>query len=101
MNHEQSPQKNAKRDFLQSLQRTFESDDGAIILAWLHATAGTRKPCFLRARTGSAIDPLAAAVRDGRCGLVWEIEAALTLARSGGSEKPTARRTSRLGNAGV
>lgn len=74
------------RDFHQSLTLTFDSPDGQRVLAWLHASAGTRKPCFRPSPAagagGNPLDPFAAAVRDGRTGLVWEIEENLRAARA-------------------
>lgn len=79
-----------RKDFLCSLAATFDSPDGQRILAWLHFTAATRKPAFLPGDR----DPYAAASRDGRKSLVWEIEANLEEARasvgaSDPSHKPT------------
>jgi hypothetical protein len=85
-----TPEKSARTDFLAALRNTFRSPDGARVLDWLHATAATRKPAFLPAGSG-ALDPLAAAVRDGRKGLVWEIESNLALAESGEPAKPATR----------
>lgn len=88
-----------KSDFHRVLLNTFGGPDGKIVLAWLHATAGTRKPAFSFGPRGA--DTHAAAVKDGRRGLVWEIEANLEDARSGdaaikpatsGPGKPRARR---------
>ena len=90
-----TPNKNEKiaqerADFLGSLERTFASHDGQRVLAWLHATAATRKPCFLPGDR----DSHAAASRDGRKSLVWEIEANLQEARaavgSNAADKPKA-----------
>ena len=76
--------------FLHSLVRTFDSPDGKLVLAWLHATAATRKPAFLPGDR----DPYAAASRDGRKSLVWEIENNLDEARaargSNTGDKPAA-----------
>lgn len=92
------------RDFRQALIHTFDSDHGKRILAWLHSSAGTRKPCFRPSTSapGTPLDPYAAAVRDGRTGLVWEIEENLSAARDALSapdqaDKPktTPRRSSR------
>jgi hypothetical protein len=91
----QNPTKNekiaqARADFLHALQRTFDHPDGQLVLAWLHATAATRKPAFLP----SDRDPYGAAQRDGRKSLVWEIETNLQEARSAvgsnASDKPKA-----------
>jgi hypothetical protein len=89
MNPHESNEKNAqaRADFLGSLLRTFESADGKLVLAWLHATAATKQPCFIPGDR----DPHAAAQRDGRKSLVWEIEANLEHARAGtGAERPKA-----------
>jgi hypothetical protein len=67
-----------RADFLRALRITFDGPDGSLILRWLHAAAGTRKPCFLPGDR----DPNAAAFRDGRHSLVWEIEANLETARA-------------------
>ena len=67
----------ARSEFLESLRRTFGGPDGQRVLEWLHATAATRKPCFLPGDR----DPNAAAHRDGRKSIVWEIEANLEAAR--------------------
>ena len=67
----------ARADFLDSLLRTFDGPAGKSVLAWLHSTAGTRAPCFIPGDR----DPNAAAFRDGRKSLVWEIEANLATAR--------------------
>lgn len=78
-----------RADFLKCLANTFGSIDGKIVLAWLHATAGTRKPAFTFGSTGTCTH--AAATRDGRRGLVWEIEANLADARRGDTtDKPQA-----------
>lgn len=67
----------ARADFLQRLVRVFDSPDGSFILDWLHSTAATRKPAFVPGDR----DPYAAASRDGRKSIVWEIEANLKEAR--------------------
>lgn len=72
----------ARADFLAALRHTFTSPDGAVVLEWLRAAAGTRKPAFVATGPGP-LDPYAAAVRDGRKAIVLEIEANLALAESG------------------
>jgi len=69
----------ARREFLADLLATFDSPAGKRVLAWLHTTAATRKPSFVPGAGGT--DPYAAATRDGRKGIVWEIEANLDAAR--------------------
>ena len=80
----------ARADFLASLNRCFSSADGVAVLAWLHATAATRKPAFLATAGAHPIDAYAAASRDGRKSIVWEIEANLEQARASesGADKP-------------
>jgi hypothetical protein len=75
----------ARADFNAALINTFRSPDGKRILEWLHTTAATRKPAFTPGRAGAGIDPLAAAIRDGRKSIVWEIEANLEAAESAGA----------------
>jgi len=72
----------ARTDFLAALRNTFTSPDGTVVLEWLRATAGTRKPAFIASGT-APLDPYAAAVRDGRKAIVLEIEANLDLAKDG------------------
>ena len=81
-----------RADFLQCLLNTFSTTDGKVILAWLHSTAGTRKPAFTFGGSADGIAiALAGSGRDGRRGLVWEIEANLDDARAGNStDKPAA-----------
>jgi len=81
----------ARADFNAALINTFRSPDGRKILEWLHATAATGKPSFTPGRAGSPIDPLAAAIRDGRKSIVLEIEANLKAAESADStnDSPT------------
>jgi hypothetical protein len=93
----------SRADFLACLNHTFSTVDGKIVLAWLHATAGTRKPAFVFGGAGDSV-ALAAATRDGRRGLVWEIEANLEDARSNtpaakpaASGSPRVRRTGKRG----
>jgi hypothetical protein len=81
----------AKAAFLADLRACFDSPAGKSVLAWLHATAATRKPCFVPGDR----DPYAAASRDGRKSIVWEIEANLEQARADygktpGTDKPPA-----------
>lgn len=81
----------ARADFLRELLACFDSPAGKSVLGWLHATAATRKPAFVPGDR----DPNAAAFRDGRKSLVWEIEANLEQARADygkadPSHKPTA-----------
>lgn len=78
-----------RRDYLDTLLRVFDTPDGERILASLHASAGTRKPCFVATSNGVAVDPYTAAYRDGRHSILWEIEANLTEARAGGPTGPT------------
>lgn len=76
----------ARADFLQQLRACFDSPAGKSTLAWLHSTAATRKPAFVPGDR----DPNAAAFRDGRKSLVWEIEANLEQARADyGKSEPT------------
>jgi hypothetical protein len=99
MNEPQEPQENtttpreriarARADLLAALRNTFDSPDGQRVLAWLHTTAGTRRPAFTPGKAGT-LCPLAAASRDGRASLVWEIEANLATARSEHGAAPTA-----------
>jgi hypothetical protein len=77
-NEQQTKIAQARADFLQQLRRVFESPDGNAVLAWLHSAAATRKPAFVPGDR----DPNAAAFRDGRKSLVWEIEANLDQART-------------------
>lgn len=79
----------ARAEFLDTLRRVFDSPDGGAVLKWLHAAAATHKPSFT---PGSGpIDPLAAAIRDGRKAIVLEIEENLKHARSApGANKPKA-----------
>ena len=82
---------NQRAEFLDTLRRVFDTPDGNLVLAWLHATAGTRKPAFLPGDR----DPYAAASRDGRKSIVWEIETNLDAARASrgsdtGDKPPTA-----------
>lgn len=70
-----------RAELLEAIRQTFDSPHGQLCLAWLHATAATRKPAFIAGK-GAALDPLAAAMRDGRKSLVWEIEANLEHARA-------------------
>jgi hypothetical protein len=69
----------ARREFLGDLLATFESPCGKRVLAWLHASAATRSPSFIPGANGT--DSHAAAARDGRKAIVWEIEANLDNAR--------------------
>ena len=93
MNHTHTPdnasQKKdaARRQFLADLAATFGSPAGAAVLSYLHAAAATRKPAFIPGDR----DPHAAAFRDGRKSIVWELEAALETARQeAGATQPTA-----------
>jgi hypothetical protein len=52
----------------------FNSKHGEELLAYLHQSAGTKRPVF-RHKAGQVLDPLEAAYRDGRQSMVWEIEA--------------------------
>ena len=72
----------ARHEFLADLRAIFDSSAGVRVLAWLHATARTRKPAFLPAAGSGPIDPYAAAIADGRKAIVWEIEANLDAARA-------------------
>ena len=90
----------ARREFLADLLATFESPCGKRVLAWLHSTAATRSPAFIPGANGT--DSHAAATRDGRKAIVWEIEANLDHARRehGSAIKPdkpkaTGRRSAR------
>lgn len=78
-----------REDFLAALRNTFGTPDGKLILKWLHASAATRKPAFVAARGN--LDPLAAAFRDGRKSIVWEIETNLGAAATHGADKPKTR----------
>jgi len=69
----------ARREFLGDLLSTFESPCGKRVLAWLHSSAATRSPAFIPGANGT--DSHAAATRDGRKAIVWEIEANLDTAR--------------------
>ena len=81
--HETDPKTTAARlAFLADLRAVFDSNAGTAVLRWLHATAGTRKPSFLSGARGAAIDPIGAAICDGRKAIVWEIEANLETARA-------------------
>lgn len=97
-NPRQTPQDpaTARADFLAALRNTFRSPDGDRVLEWLHATAATRRPAFLPGAAGTALDPIAAAVRDGRKAIVWEIEAALADAESPAPGQPPPRSRARL-----
>lgn len=83
----------ARRDFYLSLSRTFDTPDGKRTLEWLHAAAATRKPAFIPGDR----DPYAAAARDGRKSLVWEIEANLEEARQSYGAKPDTGKPSTSG----
>lgn len=80
----------ARADFDSLLLRVFDNADGQRVLDWLHAAAATRKPAFVPGDR----DPYAAASRDGRKSIVWEIEANLESARAaakrGSAGKPEA-----------
>jgi hypothetical protein len=80
MSHEPTDQSKARADFLAALRNTFGTPDGQRVLAWLHATAATRRPAFVPAAGGKPLDAIAAAYRDGRKSVVWEIEANLEAA---------------------
>ena len=99
MSHEPIFDKNqARADFLAALRNTFGSPDGQRVLAWLHATAATRRPAFVPAAGGKPIDPLAAAIRDGRKSIVWEIESnleAADLPAGDSSDRPPTRSRAR------
>ena len=88
----------AKRDeLLEALRQTFDSAHGKLALGWLHATAATRKPAFIPGKHDT-LDPLAAAFRDGRKSILWEIEANLELARrSYGDPNPSDKPKTRTG----
>ena len=88
----------ARAEFLENLRACFDSPAGKSTLAWLHATAATRKPAFIAGDR----DPNAAAFRDGRKSIIWEIEANLEQARAdygkanpAGKPEATGRRTTR------
>lgn len=63
--------------FLEQLRALFDSPAGKPVLAWLHATAGTKSPAY--SPGGNATDAI---WRDGRKSIVLEIEGNLAQART-------------------
>lgn len=77
-------------DLRSALVEAFAGKRGTILLAWLHATAGTRRSLFTPAAGGGPCDTHLAAKRDGAASLVWIIEEKLAVARAHHAGKPPA-----------
>ena len=73
---------------LRDFRATFTSDSGRSVLAILKQSVGHGKPSFLPAAGGGAIDPYAAAFRDGRKSVVDEILANLATAEDAEERAP-------------
>lgn len=83
MNHETQTNRDTadhRAGILRDFRATFTSDSGRTVLAILQQSAGVGLPSFLPPAGGGAIDPYAAAFRDGRKSIVHEILANLATA---------------------
>lgn len=66
-----------RSEILSAFRTTFTSSTGAECLTILRASTGHGKPSFLPPPGGGALDPYAAAFRDGRKSVIDEIDAYL------------------------
>ncbi len=73
---------------LADFRATFTGESGRSVLAVLKQSAGWGKPSFLPSANGGAIDPYAAAFRDGRKSIIDEIEANLAVAEDATPSEP-------------
>jgi hypothetical protein len=86
-----------RAELLRAYRATFTSPAGTLVLDHLRASTGHGKPAFLPPAGGGAIDPYAAAVRDGRKSVIDEILANLAKPEDEQAEAPKAKGRPRAG----